>query len=307
MTCYWRKGNKENRLHFIYMHKVLILHFEQCLYFCLKKKFTYQSLVDRHCHCDTSVRIIFSAPVTEMFRENMNTNFTAFHTSELEIQTEPIDNSSRSLPTKSLNKRKNKTNQSYCVNSRVAFLVNVHTFLSASSFGMSEGSSYPIKYNENFIAGKSSLLSNLEFKIIHNVKIGRGALSVKLGKLQVQFLHTSCPLFWCRNLGTSWDLLSSSWFVGKRNPTKTKWNSVHMCEINPSSYMWCLIGVCRTLMWSTRPVFRNWQFAHSESHWIVFNVNMTSWCCDITWRWVFANTKKTSHRNYVFVDTSNLW
>ena len=52
----------------------------------------------------------------------------------------------------------------YWVNSRVAFLVKVHLFLSASSFGMSAGSSYPIKYSENFIAGKSNLLNNLQSK-----------------------------------------------------------------------------------------------------------------------------------------------
>ena len=45
---------------------------------------------------------------------------------------------------------------------------------------------------------------------------------------------------------------------------------------------WCLQE-------TARPVFRNWQFAHSESRWIVFNVDVTSWHCDITYRRVFVS------------------
>ena len=60
-----------------------------------------------------------------------------------------------------------------------------------------------------------------------------------------------------------------------------------------------MIGVCRTPMWPTRPVFRNWQFAHSELHWIAINVNMISWCCDITWRRVFANMERVNPRLHV--------
>ena len=52
------------------------------------------------------------------------------------------------------------------------------------------------------------------------------------------------------------------------------------------------VGVCRTPMWCTRRLFRNWQIAHSESHWIAINVDVMLWCCDVTWRWVFANMKK---------------
>ena len=33
----------------------------------------------------------------------------------------------------------------------------------------------------------------------------------------------------------------------------------------------CIIGVCRTPMWSTRPVFRSRQFAHNESYWVAIN------------------------------------
>ena len=68
-----------------------------------------------------------------------------------------------------------------------------------------------------------------------------------------------------------------------------------------------IIGVCRTPMWSTMPVFRNRQFVHSELHWITIIVDMTSWCCDVTWRRCLQTWKKTSHRNSVFADTSNLW
>ena len=73
-----------------------------------------------------------------------------------------------------------------------------------------------------------------------------------------------------------------------------------------------LVGVCRTPMWSTRTVFRNPQFVHSESHWIAINVNVMSWRCDVTLIRAFANMKKDvtnmmSHRNSVFEDTSDLW
>ena len=51
---------------------------------------------------------------------------------------------------------------------------------------------------------------------------------------------------------------------------------------------WCL----PTPTWSTRSIFGNQQFAHSELQWIAINVNMMSWCCNVTWRRVFANMKK---------------
>ena len=62
-----------------------------------------------------------------------------------------------------------------------------------------------------------------------------------------------------------------------------------------------VIGVCRTPMWSTRPVFRNRQFEHSELHWIKVNVDVTLWHCEVTWRQVFATMKKD------VTDTSSLW
>ena len=67
------------------------------------------------------------------------------------------------------------------------------------------------------------------------------------------------------------------------------WNVLHQFSTFLSIQ---IIIVCRTSMWSTSAVFRNRQFAHSESHWIAINVNVTSWRCDVTWRRVFANMKK---------------
>ena len=58
---------------------------------------------------------------------------------------------------------------------------------------------------------------------------------------------------------------------------------------------WVIIGVCRTPMWSTRPVFRNPNFEQYESQRIAINLDVTSWGwvfaswhCDVTQRWVFA-------------------
>ena len=61
-----------------------------------------------------------------------------------------------------------------------------------------------------------------------------------------------------------------------------------------------MIGASRAPMWSRRPVFKNRQFVHSELHWIAINV-----MCDIIW--CLQTGKKTSHRNSVFADISNLW
>ena len=66
------------------------------------------------------------------------------------------------------------------------------------------------------------------------------------------------------------------------------------------------IGGCWTPRWSTRPFFRNRQFAHSESHWIAISAHVTSWCFNVTRRRVFVNVKKDVTET-LFTDTSNLW
>ena len=42
-------------------------------------------------------------------------------------------------------------------------------------------------------------------------------------------------------------------------------------------------GVCRTAMWSTRPVFGNRQFMQSESQWIAINESVKSNCINLIW------------------------
>ena len=45
-------------------------------------------------------------------------------------------------------------------------------------------------------------------------------------------------------------------------------------------------GVCGTPMYSTRLVSIQLKFEHRESQIIAINLNITSWHCDIAWRWV---------------------
>jgi len=52
------------------------------------------------------------------------------------------------------------------VSSSVAFWLKQYLVLSVSSFGMFSAMSYPIKYSENFIGGKSSFFNNLWKKSI---------------------------------------------------------------------------------------------------------------------------------------------
>ena len=126
-----------------------------------------------------------------------------------------------------------------------------------------------------------------------------------------------CSLFvrvWC-NKTKSTDLREIHW----DKTSKQMKSAVGMYTIllmwKGTHHVWGKEAICvsRTPMRSTRPVFRNWQFAHNASHWIAINVDMMSHrdeClhhdivmshgegCLQTWK---------RRRNSVFADTSNFW
>ena len=106
-----------------------------------------------------------------------------------------------------------------------------------------------------------------EHKYLH-----RTFLSIDLPQMLqtlVSFV-VSCLRSCCLRVPLSLKLLPHILHSYGRSPTKPK----------------CLrhtlfIGVCRTPMYSTRPVFRNSKFEHRELQRIAINVNVTSWPCDV--------------------------